>query len=149
MSRDLMVYVVDNKTNSVLNLYNDKQKVVTDFLFDNGPMRLLIEDRDDEAFVYNRGLPENCPENIKEDWEEYDSVCSWYDYCELAALSRTPEANLKNWDAMEESNWEPGMPYITYNPMPDFMKSVDLILAAYGKYYTKPGEITIICCLSF
>lgn len=148
MSRDLVVYVVDNTTNKVMKLFNDKDEDVTMDLFDNGPMSLLCWDSSEEAFEYYRGFPTNCPEEILEIWGN-ESCVTYYDYCELRALARTPEANLKDWDAMEESGWQTGDPYITHNLMPVFMAKVNMICAAYHKHFIKPGEVYIICAVSY
>lgn len=151
MSRDLIIRVIDNTTQEELRLFNSKDEDITWRIFDNGPMSLLcpLMTGEDESFEdYYRGLPPNCPEDLAKEYEDISSV-TYYDYCELAALARTPEANLCDWHAMEEADWKPGQPKITYNPMPDFMAKVRLICDAYEKYFIKPGEIYIICEVSY
>ncbi len=114
-----------------------------------------------------RGLPEWYVDILKEehpDW--FDGSDGWsynvdegtyYDYLELRGWAQGDACAHKDWIAMEEHNYnELGKPDSddmseppVRNALKDFMKQVDIYLYAYGIYCPAPGEITIVCEMSY
>lgn len=153
MSRDLVTYVevYDAKNNvwKELNLFTNDGKRVD--LFDNEARDIILNNDDENIVGYLRGLPTGFTKY--DEWEDYDSYCTYFDWCELQALARTPEAEVIDWDKMEE---EPEKyenvtreKYPRYNALKNYVDTIFLLLNAYGHYYMKPGEARVVCCLSF
>lgn len=139
MSAELIVYVehkTDNGWENV-NIYDKDGEDVTWRMFDNVAIDALFDS--DDSIVYRRGLPENISDKMEEDWREYESLCTYFDWCELKALSRTPEAVLTDWDGNE---------YSKYNALDGLVRSINLLLECNGIYCSKPYEVRVICCLS-
>lgn len=119
---------------------------------------------DFEAIGARRGLPEWYVNLLKEehpDWFD-GSDGSWpynvnegtyYDYLELRGWAQGDVCAHKDWMAIEEPDYdyddnvapEPPM----RNALKDFMAQVDTYLYAYGIYYPVPGEVYIICEMSY
>jgi len=113
-----------------------------------------------------RGVPEWYVNLLKEenpDW--FDNDGSWnynpdegtyYDYLELVAWEGNPRCNQVDWMEVEEEYDENGdlieikpgdLP--RRNPLVSFMAQVRAYLNAYGVYYPKPGEVIIVCEMSY
>ena len=108
-----------------------------------------------------RGLPEWYVDILKEehpDW--FDGSDGWsynvnegtyYDYLELRGWAQGNACRYKDWMAMKVSDCDdaaaPKPP--VRNALKDFMEQVDVYLYAYGICYPKPGEIIIICEMSY
>jgi hypothetical protein len=113
-----------------------------------------------------RGLPEWYVDILKEehpDW--FDGSDGWsynvdegtyYDYLELRGWAQGDACAHKDWmvaqesdcDKLDESDGvlpEPPM----RNALKDFMEQVDIYLDAYGIYRPEPGEVYIICEMSY
>ena len=122
---------------------------------------------DFEDIGARRGLPEWYVDILKEehpDW--FDGSDGWsynvdegtyYDYLELRGWAQGDSCNHKDWMAMEEPDCDEwGKPDNDVMPEPpmrnalkDFMEQVDMYLYAYGIYYPKPGEVIIVCEMSY
>lgn len=152
MSRDLAVYV--NYEDTLLKINSLLKGEVTEYLWDNEPLDFIFGGYGNSPEIPLRGLPDNCPYEVLEMWKDYanSGLCTWFDFCELSALSRTPEAMLINWDEIEDSGIDiyntPKNEWPRYNALKRFVERVELLLELNGIYYPKPGEVTVICCLS-
>lgn len=97
---------------------------------------------DFDAIGANRGMP---------DWyADQDSEGTYYDYLELRGWAQGDACNHKDWMAMEELSddyimSEPPM----RNTLKDFMRLVNIYLELFGIYYPVPGEVYIICEMSY
>lgn len=120
-----------------------------------------------EAIGARRGLPEWYVDLLKEehpDW--FDGSSGWsynvnegtyYDYLELCGWAQSDTCSHKDWMAIEEPDyceWDESSDDVMPEPpmrnaLKGFMEQVDIYLHAYGIYYPKPGEIYIICEMSY
>ena len=127
---------------------------------------------DFEDIGARRGLPEWYIDILKEehpDW--FDGSDGWsynvdegtyYDYLELRGWAQGDICSHKDWMAIEEPDYdyddnvapdcddnyvvpEPPM----RNALKDFMEQVNIYLYAYGIYRPEPGEVYIICEMSY
>ena len=74
------------------------------------------------------GLPQNIINEFNKGW--YHSP-TWFDYVELEALAKTPEA-IVEWDDDDK-----------YNVLDGFVGSISTLLQLYGIYSPYPGEIIV------
>lgn len=102
-----------------------------------------------------RGVPEWYVDMLKKEnpsW--FDNECGWeynpeegtyYDYLELRGWAQGDTCNHRDWASEEaDENYTP-----IRNPLKDFMRLVDVYLQAYNIYSPKPGDIIIICEMSY
>lgn len=165
MSRELILWVEakDKETNewNLLKLYNREHKDVTDdFLYLNCARDKMIGSDDDALLSYPRGFPKDCSKEIIERFdsedglftlEQYNSCATWYDWCELKALSRTPDAFEIDWFAVEEMSEDISFEdYPKVNYVSKVVERISLLLDMHGcRYSVLPGEVRVVCFLSF
>lgn len=161
MGADFVAYV-EKKTDGIaydtVDIYGMDEMPVTQQLWNNTPIDVIFgEGMRSEGIVPRRPLPSNCSEEVDNDWGiyadmDYSSIVTWFDYFELKALARTPEAELYNWDEIEEKHIAidviPKENWPKYNGLEDFVEKIDLLLRLNSIYPKEPGDIRIICCLS-
>ena len=117
-------------------------------------------DYDFEDIGARRGLPGWYVDILKEEHPEwFDGSDGWvynvdegtyYDYLELRGWAQGDACNHKDWMAMEELNDD----YIMSEPprrnaLKDFMEKVNIYLHVYGIYDPRPGEVIIVCEMSY
>lgn len=167
MSRELITWVeVKNEKDEwhTLKLFNELEEDVTDrFLFFNYAKEKLCTR---EGLTWGlRGFPPNCSSDIMNSFKDcgmgndlysfdaYTSNTTWYDWCELEALSRTPEAWEIDWYAAEEMDVDElntaELPKV--NHIKEVVERVELLMEMNGiyTYNVKPGDVRIVCHLSF
>lgn len=111
---------------------------------------------DFEAIGARRGLPKWYVEILEKkhpDWfDDSDDMDegTYYDYLELRGWAQGDACNHKDWEAMEEldDNDTMSKPPMR-NALKGFMEKVNTYLDAYNVYEPKPGEIIIICEMSY
>ena len=167
MSRELITWVeVKNEKGEwhTLKLFNELKEDVTDrFLFFNYAKEKLCTT--EGLTDYLRGFPSDCSNDIMNSFkdcgtendiysfEAYNRATTWYDWCELQALSRTPEAWEVDWYAVDETDDEvlktETLPKI--NNVEEVVKRIELLMEMNGiySYNVTPGEVRIVCFLSF
>lgn len=92
---------------------------------------------DFDAIGANRGMP---------DWyNDQDSEGTYYDYLELRGWAQGNACEYTDW--MDEYDDENNLP--KRNALKDFMQLVNIYLELYGIWYPKPGEIIIVCEMSY
>ena len=92
---------------------------------------------DFEAIGAYRGMP---------DWyDDQDSEGTYYDYLELRGWAQGNACEYIDW--MANYDEEDGPP--KRNALKDFIEQVNMYLYAYGIYYPKPGEVIVICEMSY
>lgn len=92
---------------------------------------------DFEDIGARRGMP---------DWyADQDSEGTYYDYLELRGWAQGNVCEHIDW--MEEYDDEDDPP--KRNALKDFMRLVNVYLELYGIYHPKPGDIYIICEMSY
>lgn len=118
---------------------------------------------DFEAIGAHRGLPEWYVDILKEehpDWFDNDEWTydvnegTYYDYLELRGWAQGNICEFEDWqDVLRIEFNEEGEAvseiYPTRNALKDFMAQVDICLRAYDIYYPAPGDIYIICEMSY
>lgn len=166
MSRELLTWIeVKNEEGEwhTLKLFNNKGKDITDnFLFFNYAKEKLCTDRG--LLDILRGFPPNCSNEIMElfkecgteddfyTFEAYERETTWYDWCELMALSRTPEAEEIDWEAAEEIEVDEfdniSLPRVNY--VKEVVERISLLLEMNDiySYNIVPGDVRIVCHLS-
>ena len=120
---------------------------------------------DFDAIGARRGVPEWYVNLLKEehpDWFDNDGwnydpdEGTYYDYLELVGWEGNPHCERIDWYLVEEAYDEDGdikavkpedAPH--RNPLVSFMAQVRAYLDAYGVYYPKPGEVIIVCEMSY
>lgn len=167
MSRELITWVEAKNEKGewhTLKLFNELEEDVTDrFLFFNYAREKLCTS--EGLTEYLRGFPPDCSNDIMKTFKEcgtendiysfeaYERATTWYDWCELNALSRTPEAWEVDWYAAEEMDDEvldtEMLPKI--NNVEEVVKRIELLMEMNGiySYNVTPGEVRIVCFLSF
>ena len=83
--------------------------------------------------------------NNKDGWNYNPKEGTYYDYLELKGWAQGDACNYQDW--ISEEATEDYAP--VRNPLKDFMKLVNIYLEAYNIYYPKPGEVIIICEMSY
>lgn len=92
---------------------------------------------DFDAIGANRGMP---------NWySDQNSEGTYYDYLELQGWAQGNTCEYTDW--MDECDDEANPP--KRNALKDFMRLVNIYLELYGIYYPKPGEVIIICEMSY
>lgn len=116
---------------------------------------------DFDPIAFRRGLPEWYVDIVREenpDW--FDNDCGWnynpdegtyYDYLELRGWEENPRCEQVDWNLTEEQRDENSEEFVLIkrNPLISFMASVRVYLEAYGVYYPKPGDVYIVCEMSY
>lgn len=148
-----ILHKVDGITYEHLTLFTSDNKDISwraPYCNRNYPLFGLLAGTRHEAtaMVPLRGIFEHCPSTAIEDWfisqkdvdegfsanmlgEKYVYDETWYDWCELVALSQTNAAIAFDYDG------EP------YNPVIPWIEQLRFVLDCYEIYYPKPGEIII------
>ena len=92
---------------------------------------------DFDAIGAHRGMP---------DWyDDQDSEGTYYDYLELRGWAQGDACEYIDWmDEYDDENDPPKR-----NALKDFMRLVNIYLELYGIWYPKPGEIIIVCEMSY
>jgi len=92
---------------------------------------------DFDAIGAHRGMP---------DWyADQDSEGTYYDYLELRGWAQGNTCEYTDW--MDEYGDEDNPP--KRNALKDFIHIVNIYLELYGIYYPKPGEVIIVCEMSY
>jgi len=119
---------------------------------------------DFEAIGARRGLPEWYVDLLKEehpDW--FDGSDGWsynvdegtyYDYLELRGWAQGDVCAHKDWMAAEEPDYDDDDNDVMSEPpirnaLKNFMERVNVYLNAYSIYNPKPGDVYIICEMSY
>lgn len=134
----------DNGDYEEMALFNrDGKKLYTMFPSRDGMINqaLLGYNRhgyDFEAIGDGRGMPSWYLEKNP----DYDTPNegTWYDYVELRGYRRNSNYSFVDYYSDNEDK---------RNPIDDFMRIADMYLELFGKWYPKPGEIIIICEMSY
>lgn len=110
---------------------------------------------DFEPIAYRRGLPDWYVENLKEehpDWFDNDSGWnfnptegSYFDYLELRGWAQGDVCEHPDWMADYEDEDNPPK----RNALKDFMRLINVYLEFYHVWYPVPGEIIIVCEMSY
>ena len=118
---------------------------------------------DFDAIGAHRGMPDWYIDILKkkhpgwfdgsDGWSYNESEGTYYDYLELRGWAQGNACDYPDLIAVEESDEyeydkivsEPPM----RNALKSFMEQVNMYLNAYGIYYPKPGEVIIICEMSY
>lgn len=152
MSRELVMYVerkVDNNKYELLRVFNGENKDVTDtFLWLNSARDILVGNHN-ILDGYMRGMPKFPTEEVAK-WGEVDhDAITWYDWCELILLARLPEANEIEWEEVEEDMRPEEYP--RYNYLKNVVSRISILLELNDIYSfnVMPGEIRVVCCLSY
>lgn len=167
MSRELSTWVeAKNEKDEwhTLKLINNAGKDITDnFLFFNYAKEKLCSRNGLSDML--RGFPPDCSNEIMElfkdcgkggdlySFEAYERETTWYDWFELKALARTPEAEEIDWDALEEMDGTvtsgEDVPRVNY--VKDVVERISLLLEMNDiySYNIVPGDVRIVCHLSF
>lgn len=169
MSRELITWVeAKNEKDEwyLLQLFNGYKRDITDeFLFFNYAKEKLCTDGEEGLMDNLRGFPPKCSKEIMDtftncgadddiySFEAYKREATWYDWCELKALSRTPEAEEIDWYAVDEMSENEidvsNLP--TVNRIKEVVERIELLMEMNGinSYNVKPGEVRVVCFLSF
>ena len=117
----------------------------------------------------HRGLPEWYVDILKEkypDWFDNDGWSyninegTYYDYLELRGWAQGDICNHEDWEALEkefdyDDNAAPDCDnYVVHKPpmrnaLKEFVEQIGIYLNAYGVYFPKPGEVIVICEMSY
>ena len=121
---------------------------------------------DFESIGGGRGVPDWYTDILKKehpDWFENAGGYDWtynpnegayYDYLELKGWATNPKCEHIDYflsdtvDEDRETDSE-NTPVIRRNPLKSFIEQVNFYLEAYGIYYPMPGEIIIVCEMSY
>lgn len=123
----------DNNWNE-LNFYNKGGEKLD--IFDNSFRDILLGENNIST---HRGFPNDFNRDKIEDYELYIHTSTWYDYCELLALSNTP---YHEYDIEEQCNC---MLNLKANPLKELVSVINAMLEAYEIYFPKPGDVRIVC----
>ena len=111
-----------------------------------------------------RGVPEWYVELLKEEhpdwfnndgWNYNPNEGTYYDYLELVAWEDNPRCDQIDWMAAEDCDENGNFVEIKpedlprRNPLISFMAQIRVYLNAYGVYFPKPGDVIIICEMSY
>lgn len=97
---------------------------------------------DSDSLVPPRGYPRDYDGELTEDAEWLHSK-TWYDYIELKALARTPEAYVTKYNFDEED--EEGNPVEEkVNVVQPWVDNIDILLDMYFVYPQQPGDVRIV-----
>lgn len=110
---------------------------------------------DFEPIGARRGVPEWYVDMLKKEnpswfdnnngWNYNPDEGTYYDYLELQGWAQGDTCNYRDWANEEaDENYTP-----TRNPLKDFMRLVGIYLKAYNIYCFKPGDVIIICEMSY
>lgn len=162
------VYLHKNDTYEELALYNkDGKQFYGIFPSRDGMLNQLLLGYNRHGYEFDpidslRGLPHWYIDILKEehsDW--FDDQDGWtynnedgtyYDYTELRGWSQGNICEHVDWN---DDFFDYGNENVRIEDMPkrnalkDFMNSVDIILEVYGIYHPCPGEVIIICEMSY
>ena len=126
-----------------LSLYDKNGKELYKlFPFRDGMLNQLLLGYNRHGFDFEdigarRGMP---------DWyADQDSEGTYYDYLELQGWAQGNTCEHIDW--MEEYDDEDNPP--KRNALKDFMRLVNIYLELYGIWYPKPGEVIIVCEMSY
>jgi hypothetical protein len=170
MGFDMMasVHRLNKETNKYekLDFYDKNGKKLNDlFPTRDGMLNQLLVGHNRQGYDFEsidacRGLPDWFVDTIKEehpDW--FDNHDSWaydttngtyYDYLELRGWAQGDTCNFTDWHSEEYADEDDDMKIPRKrNALKSFIRTVDLFLAAYGIYAPMPGEIIIVCEMSY
>lgn len=92
---------------------------------------------DFDAIDVRRGMP---------DWyNDQDSEGTYYDYLELKGWAQGNVCEHFDWMADYDEDDEPPK----RNALKDFMQLVNIYIELYNIWYPKPGEVIVICEMSY
>jgi hypothetical protein len=136
-------YNKDTQEYEKLALYDKDGKELYDFFPTRDGMlnQLLLgynrHGFDFDAIDARRGMP---------DWySDQDSEGTYYDYLELKGWAQGNVCEYPDWMADYDEDDEPPK----RNALKDFMQLVSIYIELYHIWYPKPGEIIIVCEMSY
>jgi hypothetical protein len=150
----------DKDGNKLQNFFPTKDRMLNQLLLDYNWGAYDLS-----PIAYRRGLPDWYLEILKEEhpnWVNdlgvlpFDvSQGTYYDYLELRGWAQGNAREFEDWEEApikvefnDEGEVISGI-YPRRNALKDFMAQVDTYLRAYGIYYPAPGEVIIICEMSY
>lgn len=149
MSMELVTHVLykqEDGTYKELKIFNDKGEDKTkDILWCPCARTKLIDEED--AFDAYRGFFDKAPQELRDYWyvdsDDFGFYrATWYDWCELKALVRTPEALEDNWSNKAEE-------IVQVNFVEKIIPKIFTVLSCYNlEYKNIPGEVIILCILA-
>ncbi len=146
MGTDIHVNVLHRQSDGsykILNVYDENGNEIT--------YRMRFNDRNyalfgklagvrswEDPIVEPRGLFYGLPADVVEHYDNADygyHTPTWFDYVELQALSRTPDA-MSHYD--DEDDDDPGV-----NILGRFVDDIGFLLNMFNIWYPKPGEVIV------
>lgn len=155
----------ENNSYEKLAFYDkDGNELYNPFPSKDGMLNQMLLDYNRHGYSFNaiaprRGVPDWYIEQLRVEypdwfdnnngWNYNPSEGTYYDYLELLAWSTSPKCEHIEYDAYDDENDDSCGISPHRNPLKDFVAQIQVYLDAYNIWYPKPGDIYIVCEMSY